>query len=109
MVYKVRISENMAPSLLLPIDGNVIVKPDLPTTTDSNSQTKSLGEANGSATSAVLHRDLHHAPLRVIAAKGNYLTLENGRQILYVVSNIISPLTQASFYVPNYVQGARQH
>ncbi|MCJ1420560.1 hypothetical protein MMC32_006917 [Xylographa parallela] len=71
----------MAPSLLLPIDGNVIVKPDLPTTTDSNSQTKSLGEANGSATSAVLHRDLHHAPLRVIAAKGNYLTLENGRQI----------------------------
>ncbi|MCJ1377628.1 hypothetical protein MMC17_000723 [Xylographa soralifera] len=71
----------MAPSLLLPNDGNLIVKPDLPSTTDSTPQTKGSIPANISPSSAVLHRDLHHAPLKVVAAKGNYLTLEDGRQI----------------------------
>lgn len=32
--------------------------------------------------SAVLHRSLHHDPLRVVRAEGNYLTLSNGQRIL---------------------------
>src|SRR5579862_1343793 len=32
--------------------------------------------------SALLHRDLHHDPSRVVRASGNYLTLGNGRMIL---------------------------
>ena len=72
----------MAPSLLLPNDGNVLVKPNIPSTTDTAPQIKSSTITNGSTFSSVLHRDLHHAPLKVISAKGNYLTLEDGRQIL---------------------------
>lgn len=32
--------------------------------------------------SAVLHRSLHHKPLHVLSAKGNFLCLDNGQQIL---------------------------
>ena len=31
--------------------------------------------------SGVLHRSLHHDPLRVVSAKGNYLHLSNGQKI----------------------------
>jgi adenosylmethionine-8-amino-7-oxononanoate aminotransferase len=31
--------------------------------------------------SAVLHRSLHHSPLYAVAAKGNYLFLNNGQEI----------------------------
>ncbi len=34
------------------------------------------------STSAVLHRSLHHDPLRVVSAKGNYLHVSNGQSIL---------------------------
>ena len=38
---------------------------------------------NGKTTSyAVLHRSLHHKPLHVLSAKGNYLYLDNGQKIL---------------------------
>jgi adenosylmethionine-8-amino-7-oxononanoate aminotransferase len=38
---------------------------------------------NGISTeSAVLHRSLHHRPLYVTSAKGNYLHLSNGQKIL---------------------------
>jgi hypothetical protein len=30
--------------------------------------------------SAVLHRDLHHDPLKVVGGAGNYLELSNGQQ-----------------------------
>jgi 4-aminobutyrate aminotransferase-like enzyme len=32
--------------------------------------------------SAVLHRSLHHKPLHVLSAKGNFLSLDNGQKIL---------------------------
>ncbi|MCJ1290501.1 hypothetical protein MMC34_002040 [Xylographa carneopallida] len=67
----------MAPSLLLPNDGNVMLKPDLPSSTDNASQTKDSITTSDPTSSAVLHRDLHHGPLKVVAAKGNYLTLED--------------------------------
>ena len=72
----------MAPALVLPNDGNIIVKPDLSSTTDGLPATKSSTTTNDFTPSAVLHRDLHHAPLKVVSAKGNYLALENGQQIL---------------------------
>ena len=31
--------------------------------------------------SVVLHRSLHHQPLRAIRAEGNYLTLDNGQTV----------------------------
>jgi adenosylmethionine-8-amino-7-oxononanoate aminotransferase len=31
--------------------------------------------------SAVLHRDLHEVPDRIVAAQGKYLTLEDGRRV----------------------------
>lgn len=38
---------------------------------------------NGKTTkSAVLHRSLHHKPLHVLSAKGNFLYLDNGQEIL---------------------------
>ncbi|MCJ1476617.1 hypothetical protein MMC13_005284 [Lambiella insularis] len=57
------------PSLVVN-DGNVAVNP------------KQNGHAQGPSTSAVLHRSLHTAPLKVISAQGSYLTLEDGQQIL---------------------------
>lgn len=33
------------------------------------------------STSAVLHRSLHHDPLRVLSGKGNQLRLSNGQSI----------------------------
>ncbi|MCJ1400467.1 hypothetical protein MMC11_003673 [Xylographa trunciseda] len=71
----------MAPALLLPNDGTDIVMPDLQSTTNKLPQTVGPITLDDSAPSAVLHRDLHHAPLKVIAATGNYLTLEDGRQV----------------------------
>jgi len=50
-------------------DGNVTLKPT------------STSEHDVDNKSAVLHRHLHNPPKRVISAKGNYLTLENGRKI----------------------------
>ena len=50
-------------------DGNVTLKPT------------STSEHNDDNKSAVLHRHLHNPPKRVISAKGNFLTLEDGRKI----------------------------
>lgn len=37
---------------------------------------------NGTSTkSSVLHRSLHHKPLRVVSAQANYLYLNNGQKI----------------------------
>jgi len=39
--------------------------------------------SNGKLTeSAVLHRSLHHKPLHVLSAKGNFLYLDDGQKIL---------------------------
>lgn len=54
-------------------DGNVVG--DIAT----DDPLSSLG-ATGTA-SAVLHRSLHHEPLRVVEARGNYLQLNNGQRI----------------------------
>lgn len=60
-------------------DGNVV--DDLPSPKASNGDVGS-GYMNGHKDrSAVLHRSLHHEPLRVISAKGHYLKLSNGQQI----------------------------
>lgn len=50
-------------------DGNVTLK------------STSTSEHNDDNKSAVLHRHLHNPPKRVISAKGNFLTLEDGRKI----------------------------
>jgi len=62
----------MATSLLIN-DGNVVRKPF------DHSQC-SMNKNEGTK-SAVLHRSLHHDPLRVVAATGNYLHLSNGQRI----------------------------
>lgn len=54
-------------------DGNVVGDA---TTEDAFA---SLGAAG--TPSAVLHRSLHHEPLRVVAARGNHLELNNGQRI----------------------------
>lgn len=60
-------------------DGNVVgglepADPGLSNPSVKNHEEKSK--------SAVLHRSLHHDPLRVLSAKGNYLHLSNGQKIL---------------------------
>ena len=60
-------------------DGNIVF-----TTTDDMSQTEGT-TINGHAdtkSSSVLHRSLHHDPLKVVSASGLYLTLSNGQKIL---------------------------
>jgi adenosylmethionine-8-amino-7-oxononanoate aminotransferase len=42
---------------------------------------KALNGHNSSTPSSLLHRNLHETPLKVIASKGNYLTLSNGQKI----------------------------
>ncbi len=41
-----------------------------------------ISALNRSHDSAVLHRSLHHAPLRVVGGSGHYLELSNGQKIL---------------------------
>lgn len=60
---------DMASLVTIVNDGNITLKPTSPS--DRNDHVKS----------AVLHRHLHDPPERVVSAKGNYLTLENGRKI----------------------------
>ena len=58
-------------------DGNVVAEAG----TDhgwAQEDSKMLAEKSKSA---VLHRSLHHDPLRVISAKGHYLHLSNGQRI----------------------------
>ena len=55
-------------------DGNVV---DNGQTIDSGSWTAAFDKVN----SAVLHRSLHHDPLRVLSGKGNVLRLSNGQSI----------------------------
>jgi adenosylmethionine-8-amino-7-oxononanoate aminotransferase len=64
----------MAASALIINDGNVVAKPSPPESTDA-------AKTNKEHRSAVLHRSLHHDPLRVVSAKGNYLQLDNGQKI----------------------------
>jgi adenosylmethionine-8-amino-7-oxononanoate aminotransferase len=61
--------------MALPIinDGNVAMKKAVLNGTNG---------AGGTIQSGILHRSLHFNPLRVVAAKGNYLTLQNGQKIL---------------------------
>jgi 4-aminobutyrate aminotransferase-like enzyme len=68
----------MAPPASIINDGNVVE--------DSTVSKKDLisipaASSNDGVNSAVLHRSLHHEPLRVISAKGNYLHLNNGQKI----------------------------
>ena len=62
-------------------DGNVVTehheKPQ-----DGGDHTASGGTNAEQTMSAVLHRSLHHDPLRVVAAKGHYLQLSNDQRIL---------------------------
>ncbi|KAK0280258.1 hypothetical protein LTR35_008026 [Friedmanniomyces endolithicus] len=69
----------MSPMTTLVNDGNLIVKPI--STKQSASSRASNGGDNHHTTSAVLHRSLHHIPLRVESAKGHYLHLSNGQSI----------------------------
>ncbi|KAK1056984.1 hypothetical protein LTR74_014519 [Friedmanniomyces endolithicus] len=69
----------MSPMTTLVNDGNVIVKPI--STKQAASRRTSNGGDNQQVTSAVLHRSLHHVPLRVESAKGHYLHLSNGQSI----------------------------
>jgi adenosylmethionine-8-amino-7-oxononanoate aminotransferase len=64
----------MAASALIINDGNVVAKLSPPDSTDA-------ANTNKEGRSAVLHRSLHHDPLRVVSAKGNYLQLDNGQKI----------------------------
>lgn len=64
----------MSPSILVLNEGNVIDGIDKPTTAE-------LGSGK-TEKSAVIHRSLHHDPLQVISAHGNYLHLSNGQKIL---------------------------
>lgn len=86
----------MAPAMVLINDGNVVTEPPpllvspphkahsqyvngkQHVTTVQNGFKEQKGTKG---TSHVLHRSLHHDPLRVIHAKGNYLYLNDGRKI----------------------------
>lgn len=61
----------MSPSVLLVNDGNIV--------DDSG---KHGTDADSDSSSALLHRSLHHDPLHVVGAEGNYLHLSNGERIL---------------------------
>jgi adenosylmethionine-8-amino-7-oxononanoate aminotransferase len=53
-----------------------------PIAIDENNHANTV-HLNGKFTeSVVLHRSLHHQPLHVTSAKGNYLHLSNGQKIL---------------------------
>ena len=49
---------------------------------DDHNHPKKMHTNGKPATSAVLHRSLHHKPLHVLSAKGNFLHLDNGQRIL---------------------------
>ena len=58
-------------------DGNVVDQPERSKVQPT--LFPSLGPSGSH--SGVLHRSLHHDPLRVVAAKGNFLELNNGQSI----------------------------
>jgi adenosylmethionine-8-amino-7-oxononanoate aminotransferase len=64
----------MAPALVN--EGNIVNDPHHGTI-----NTQDMTEDKSMASSAVLHRSLHHDPLLVVSASGNYLNLSNGQQI----------------------------
>ena len=53
-----------------------------PIVDDGHNHSNKLHVNGKTTSSAVLHRSLHHEPLHVLSAKGNYLYLDNGQQIL---------------------------
>ncbi|CAK4030121.1 related to adenosylmethionine-8-amino-7-oxononanoate aminotransferase [Lecanosticta acicola] len=63
----------MSPSILVMNDGNNVVNVDKPIPVRD--------DAAKSSKSAVMHRSLLEDPLRVVAAQGNYLHLNNGQKI----------------------------
>ena len=62
-------------------DGNVVTE-QLNKTQHDDSSTTSESAFDEQKVSAVLHRSLHHDPLRVVSAKGHYLQLSNDQRIL---------------------------
>ena len=62
---------DMSPAVLLIEDGNIV---------EDNGKKGTI--SNGVGSSALLHRSLHHHPLHVVSAEGNYLHLSNGQRIV---------------------------
>lgn len=60
-------------------DGNV-VDGLIPSETENSHDRRRINDGHRCG-SAVLHRSLHHEPLRVVSAQGQYLHLSNGQRI----------------------------
>lgn len=60
---------NTSAPVAIPNEGNFVLS-------------KEKASSNGHHSSAVLHRNLHAPPRRVIGAEGIYITLEDGRNII---------------------------